>query len=339
MDQYHNLHGYYSVLRIFLTLFIISCVAGCQSMPGDSGSGSESLFRRGIISKTEQGLMFKPCYVNKKERITDNTGKLGKRLKQQIEPTVYVELSGNSVNPGVPWSVHKVHLMGGNEFTCNYELPGNDYRAAGDNPVWVADVREQGIYVRSYGRLAHLVFPRKDPINLGNGWEWSSDLRGMVSYSLSLKLLRRSCRDRYGVEYEYSSEMVLNGQMFSGCAREGNLDLRSLPGLYSSAESGVRGTSRFVTLDLTSDGEVVLTQDYRNRQPIIVQKGSWQKLATGKIVVHLTELDGRPESEVLIFERDQRGKLMLKGYNSTYGSSGLKLERVGPEREYRKLSR
>ncbi|PIE25110.1 MAG: hypothetical protein CSA60_02050 [Neptuniibacter caesariensis] len=325
--------------RVFLTLLIFVGLSGCQSIPKNPGEGSELLFRRGIISQSEQGLIFKPCYVSKKELISDDTGKLKKRLSRQLEPTVYVELSGDSMTPGAPWRVRQVHLMGGSEVTCGYELPGNDYRAAGEKPVWVADIKEHTIHVRSYGRLAQLIFPRNEPISLGNGWEWHSELSGTGSYSLSLKLLDRVCRDHYGVEYEYSSEMVLNGQLFSGCAREGSLDLRSIPGLYSSLQSGPNGTSRFVTLDISGDGEAILKQDYRNRQPIIVQKGTWRKIATGKLVIHLTELDGRAESDVLIFERDQRGRLVLKGYNATYGSSGLKLERLGPERKYRKLTR
>lgn len=283
--------------------------------------------------------MFKPCYVAKKELITDHTGKLKKRLGKQIEPTVYVELSGDNIAPGRPWDIYKVHLMGGNESTCGYELSGNVFRAAGNSPVWIADLREDGIHVHNYGRLARLIFPLKAPINLGNGQEWNSELKGIEPYRLSLKILELSCRDRYGIDYQYQSEMTLNGKVFTGCAREGNLELRTLPGLYSTELPGVRSKGRFITLDITRDGGAILTQDYRNRQPLIVQKGSWERLSTGRIVLHLTETDGREESEVLIFERDRRGALQLKGYSSTYGHSGLRLERVGPERLYRKVNR
>jgi uncharacterized membrane protein len=324
--------------NLFLLLFIV-LIAGCQSIPESLEKDAGPLFRRGIVSDSEQGIMFKPCYVAKKELINDHTGKLLKRLNKQIEPTVYVELSGDNIAPGRPWDIYKVHLIGGNESTCGYELSGNDFRAAGNSPVWITDLRTDGIHVQNYGRLARLIFPLRDPINLGNGREWNTELKGIEAYKLTLKILEIPCRDRYGIEYEYSSEMTLNGKVFSGCAREGNLDLRTLPGLYSAELPGVRSAGRFITLDITREGDVILTQDYRNNQPLIVQKGSWERLSTGRIVIHLTEIDGRKESEILIFERDRRGGMLLKGYSSTYGQSGLRLERVGPERIYRKVSR
>lgn len=235
--------------------------------------------------------------------------------------------------------MYQVHLIGGGQSTCNYELSGNEFRAAGDRPLWIADLRDDGIYVHNYDRMAQLIFPRNEPINLGNGWEWNSRVSGLGDHRLALRIQKLSCRDRHGIEYEYQAEMVLDGKPYVGCAREGQLDIRTLPGLYTAEIKGLRGVGRFITLDMAGDGTVVLSQDYRNRQPLIVQKGNWQWLGNGRLVVHLTELDGREENEVLVFQRDRYGALVLKGYSATYGKAGLRLERAGPERIFRKFNR
>lgn len=332
IGENRGMAGYLGLLG---TLFL----AGCQTIPEDLGGEAGPLFRRGIVSQSDQGINFKPCYVQKTERIKDHTGKLQRRLNLSKEPSFYTELSGDHLTPGEDWDVYRVHHLGGNQFTCNFELPENHFRASGSNPLWIADVRDDGVYVQNYGRLSQIIFPIDKPVELGNGFQWDSQIKGVIEQHLKLVLFRSHCRDNYDIEYEFSAEMTLNGQTFVGCARQGQLDKRTLPGLYSTELPGVRSAGRFISLDITSAGEVILSQDYRNHQPLIVQRGSWERLANGRILIHLTELDGKQDTEVLIFERDKRGGLLLKGYSSTYGKSGLRLERVGPERIYRKFNR
>ncbi|MCP4595036.1 hypothetical protein [Neptuniibacter sp.] len=328
-------HKFRHSASFFLIPFLF--LAGCQTSPQHAQGDEGPLFRRGVISTDGVQLTFKPCYVRKTESITDHSGRLATRFKRTGEPSVYAEMSGDRIVPGEPWQVYSVHLMGGNQFTCHYELQGNEYRAAGDRPVWVADVREETINVQIYDQLSHLVFPRGEPVNLGNGLEWDSTIRAEgLRRSLNLKLLRQPCRDRYGIDYEYSAEMSVLGRSFTGCAREGNLDLRTLPGLYSSELSETADISRFISMDLTSEYEVILTQDYRNDQPLIVQKGTWKRLSSDKIIVHLTEIDGRNENEVMVFKRNKAGGLVLQGFSPTYGHDGLRFERAGPDRTFRK---
>lgn len=327
-------------LRQFLFgSIVLIFLSACQNVPSNLGGDAGPLFRRGIVSNDEGVLNFKACYVNKSEQIHDHTGKLKKRLSRTGAPAVYAEMSGDHIAPGASWQVYKVHMLGGNQFTCSHELSGNEFRAAGNNPLWIADLREEGIFVQNYGRLAQLIFPRSKPINLGNGYEWSSTAKGLDFHSLTLRLLEQSCVDRFGIEYEYATEMTLNGKVYKGCGRRGNLEIRTLPGLYTTLLPGINSLGRFISLDITSENNAFLTQDYRNRQPLIVQKGTWKRLSSGKIVVHLTDIDGREDSEILIFQRDKQGGLALKGYSSTYGNSGLRLERVGPERIYRRFNR
>lgn len=322
-----------------LTLLAVGILAGCQTLPENMTGESGPLFRRGIISQVGDNLHFKPCYVQKGELISDRSGRLKEFFQQYEVPAAYAELSGDHLYLGEPWAVYKVHMLSGNQLSCSYELSGNHYRAAGEKPVWVVDVRDEGIYVQNYGRLSQLIFPATEPVQQGNGLEWNSSLTGFNAYDLTLRLLQQRCTDRYGAVYQYRSEMVLNGKMHFGCARQGDLDTRTLPGLYRANLAGVRGEGRFITLDLTVDGQAQMNQDYRNNQPVIKQQGSWKRLDGRTIILELNDDNSRAEKQVLIFERDKQGALKMKGYNSTYGRSGLRLERVGPAQSYRKSIR
>ena len=326
----------YSLYRLCAWLFIpVFLLAGCQTIPSDLGGDAGPLFRRGIVVQTATGLEFQPCYVQKKESLLDHSGRLARYLSRKGLHAVYAELSGDTYVRGEPWQVWEVHMIGGNSITCGHELSGNRFRAAGDRPLWVADVREKRIYVQNYGKLSQMVFPLGEPLNIGKGYEWASTMRGEDN-SIKLRLVPEICRDRFGIEYEYRSEMVLNGKQFDGCARKGGLDLRSLPGLYTSSSAD---GNRFVTLELMSDGNLEFSQDYRNGQSVIIQKGSWQKLEHGKFVFHVTESGGREENEVMLFERDRRGGLVLKGYSALYGAAGFRLEKQGPEKKHRSFNR
>lgn len=330
---------YFSFLPFFAVFFTVATLTACQKKPSEFSSEEGPLFRRGVVNITDQGLSFKPCYVNKRELINDHTGRLERKLDNSMEPAFYAEMSGSHIAPGEPWEVYQVHLIGGNQSTCNYELSGNEYRAAGDRPLWIADVRDDGIHVKRFDRLKQLIFPLNDPIQLGSSIEWDSELKGIKRHSLTLKVDHLHCKDRYGIEYEYTAQMVLNGTVFEGCARQGKLDLRTLPGLYGVELPGLRSQGRYISLELSSDQQAVLTQDYRNRQPLIVQTGSWQLMKNGRVVIHFVDIDGREDNEILIFEKDKKGGLLLKGYSPTFGHSGFRLERAGPERLYRKFNR
>lgn len=282
-------------------------------------------------------LQFKPCYVKRTEIVHDLTGRLTKRLRKSDLPSVYAELSGERTSPGEPWVINKVHLLGGNQATCYHELSGNVLRAAGNKPLWIADIRDDGIYVKHFQRLSSLVFPLVEPVNTGNGQSWSSRLQGIEQHTLILNVTNDLCNDRYGVVYEFSAEMELNGRLYSGCARQGRLDERSLPGLYSAQLPSMKSTNHYITMDLTGSGDVRLTHDYRNNQSLLVKKGKWEELSKGKIIV-MIEDDFSQAQEVLVFERDKRGRLSLKGFHAEYGRSGLIFERLGPEQSHRRFS-
>jgi len=326
--------------RVSIPFFIIGAVllTGCQKKP--SGLNEEdTVFRRGVVALNSQGLSFTPCYVKQQERLVDHTGRLQAKLENSSQFSFYTELSGSKVMPGEAWEAYEVHLIGGNQATCKYELSGNNYRAAGDGPTWVADVRDDGIHVQRYDRLKKLVFPLTEPSFSGQNIEWRSELSSIKKHEVTLNLDKQLCRDKYGIEYEYAAQMLLDGHALFGCARQGALDLRTLPGLYAMELKLERTQGRYISLELSSDKRAVLTQDYRNRQPLIVQTGSWQLMKNGRVVIHFVDINGRENNEVLVFERGVTGNLRLKGYSSTFGQSSLRLVRIGPERNDRKFNR
>lgn len=308
---------------------------GCNTVPV-SAEITDQLFRRGIVSQGEQGLTFRPCFIGREEQLIDPSGQLQAYLNNSPLPAIYAELSGEIFKVGQPWMIDRVHMLGGN-VSCNHELENSQFRAAGEDPLWIADIKDDGIYVQYFEMLTQLVFPLREPVRQGQSYSWQSELNTAGSYNLRLDVISAECRDRYGFLYAYRAEMYLNDQFYIGCARSGNLDLRSLPGLYTvSLES--RGGGRYLALEVMSDGELTISNDYRNGQPVILHRGSWQKLGKNRFLFHITENDGKPENELLLFTRDERGGLVLSAFSTLYGGKGLRLEKKGPEQKYRLLS-
>lgn len=285
-------------------------------------------FRRGVVSIVEGDVRFSPCFEHKSEIINDLTERLNERFIRRGEPAVYTEISGRRDPSSTLWQVHRVHLIGGGNNTCSYELEGNDFRAAGDNPLWIADIREDFIHVQNIEKLTSLKFKKTELNESSNGWEWNSEISGEVKHRLSFKLRYGHCTDSYGTEYELKAELILDGKSMKGCARKGNLDLQSLPGIYEGKTSFIEG-ARSITLVLTAEGEVRIIQDYENDQAIIVHKGTWQRLPKKKLVIYLDDVTGTQQREVILLQRNQRGALELKNSSTIYGASGLQFFRTG----------
>ncbi|MFY0676828.1 MAG: hypothetical protein JXR18_06055 [Neptuniibacter sp.] len=314
-----------------LALFPISTVlfsTGCKTLTDVKESAEAYEFRRGIVSLVESQVLFSPCFEQKSEVINDLTYRLNDRFILLGEPAVYTEISGRRDPSTALWEVHRVHLIGGGKQTCSYELEGNDFRAAGDNPLWIADIREDFIHVQNVEKLTKLKFKKPDLNETSSGLEWNSEMSGEIPHKLSLRLRYGHCTDSYGTEYELRAEMVLDGKSMKGCARKGNLDLQSLPGIYKGKTSSIEG-ARSITLVLTAEGQVRIIQDYDNDQPIIVHKGTWQRLPKKKLVVYLDDVTGSQQGEVLLLKRNQRGALELRSSSAIYGGSGLQFFRIG----------
>lgn len=316
------------LIVIVLALF----VGACQSVTNQvQTKGGEAQFRRGIVALHNKQLVLQPCYSRKQEIVLDHTGKLTSYLNNQFSPSVYTEVSGRE-GQEESWHIHKVHILGGNLSTCYFELQGNLFRAAGDKPVWIADIRADGIYVQNDKGLTQLTFPAVAPLLAKDTLSWESELQGPNPQRLHLRLKQASCRDTHGIEYEYSARMQLNDQVLKGCARQGDLGRRTLPGIYQVKVAANDQHQQHITLQLESDGQVSITQDYRNQQPTYQQQGTWELLPSNKVAVYLSA-DQQDANDVLLFDRPRLGGLVMQGYSAVYGKAGLRFQRIEPEPE------
>ena len=312
-----------------LSLTAALFMSGCKTLSDADDLYQTYEFRRGIVSLYNDKLMFTPCFEQQVETIHDLTGRLQARLQKSREPVVYTEVSGNLSVESALWQVQRVHLIGGGKITCSYELEGNEFRAAGERPIWIADIRKNSIHVQDFQKLTKLKFNRADLLSTPDGLEWTSKTSGNAEHQLTLKLSRSLCTDSHNTEYEFTAKMRLGDRLFDGCARKGNLDLISLPGIYKADMSAVTGVTVSLSMVLTPEGVVRIIQNYDNDQPVIVHRGTWQRMPKKKLVVYLSNVTGNQENDVLLFQRNQSGALELKGFSSLYGDKGLKFYRTG----------
>ena len=317
--------------RIFVVICLTLFLSACNSLSEKVNveGKEEALFRRGIVSLQDQQLVFQPCYTRKQEPVTDHTNRLISYLANQFNPRVYAEVSGTELRQSSPWGIYKVHVLGGHSATCHFELQGNLFRAAGSNPIWIADVQQGAIYVQNDKGLTKLRFPASEPERSVNTLVWQSTLQTPNLYNLHLRLKLQSCRDAHGIEYEYSARMKLNDKVFKGCARQGDLGQRTLPGLYEVKVAVSDRYQQHISMHLMADGQVAITQDYLNQQPIYKQQGRWELLPKNKVAVYLIS-EQQDGNDVLVFHRHRLGGLVMQGYSAVYGKAGLTFQRIGP---------
>lgn len=311
----------------FLISTFVALLSGCKTVPTSEEHSEPLVFKRGIVKLVEGQLEFTPCYEQQIILLDDHTGRLYKRLSTGNEPLIYTEVDISEFADNEKANVKQVHMMGGGLATCRYELEEIEYRAAGDNPVWIADVSDTLITVQNYETMTRLKFKKNDVIQTTEGLEWLSEISGDVDASLSLNLEQTPCKDRYGTEYEFRAVMRLSGKTYLGCARKGNLDLQSLPGKYQAVLPVMEGVQRTISMSLGREGGVTIEQDYHNDQPLVIHQGSWQRLPKKRLVIYLTGTTG-DGNQVLLLQRNNHGALELKAYSPIYGDSGLLFQRT-----------
>ena len=72
-------------------------------------------------------------------------------------------------------------------------------------------------------------------------------------------------------------------------------------GIYAASLPAADSPGREVTVELAADGSAVVTSDYQNNQPPIVETGAWSGDASGAASVALTAQDGQPYFEPNVF--------------------------------------
>lgn len=94
-------------------------------------------------------------------------------------------------------------------------------------------------------------------------------------------------------------------------------------GYYEASLAAASSPGRLIGLTLRPTNDVVMTTDYLNNTPEIVQMGNWSALDSGKFLITLVTVgSGNPEKDSLVFKQDGNG---LRYIGDDYGSDGLTL--------------
>lgn len=310
-------------LRFFIVLVVSLLVSACQSVPNAEGALT---FQRGVIIRDSGKLFFRDCFLSDRQLFLDDTGQLLTWFRQapQVMQQVYVELMVQTDNAGSEAPhIKEVLLVGSHPRACEFELNGNLFRAAGENPLWIADVRKEGIRVQNYGRLKRLLFPPVEAVRDGSGIQWVSQQPSGNRYSIRLRFKAEPCYDQYGTRYRYVASMILNEVSFDGCAREGDLGQRVLPStyLYESDQQSIR-------VLLKPGAEALLIEGHQENQETVVTytNGRWELLPSGRVILELDSAQGA--KQILFFNRNRDGSLSLIQSDKRYGRARLTLKRT-----------
>ncbi len=283
-----------------------------------------SEFQRGVVIRDAGQLVFRPCHGTSGYPLQDDSGELLHWFDQAPVAfgQAYAELMvfPDSVDPRLK-HIDQVLLVGSQPRACDFELNGNHYRAAGEKPLWIADVRDEGIRIKVRGSLRQLHFPSVEPERTAGGLIWRSHLNIQEGYQMMLKLRRDACYDGYGTRYPYQAELTLNTLNLEGCAREGNLGLRSLEARYRYED-----TALSLQLDLKADGQLILTDVRREAEGKVASymKGEWRVLESGRVLLEVSLSSGT--KQLLFLEREGHGALRIKPGHQPY-QAGVLLRR------------
>lgn len=309
-------------LRALFSLCVLLMLVGCETFQPLATSSVDSVFLRGVIVPEKEHFIFTPCFSREQRSLRDDSSQLLKRYQEQVVGNslpVYVELYARQQEDLV-WQVQRVLLAGGGSQACEYELQGIQYRAAGADPLWIADVLETGVRVQSYNNLTQLTFPLQEGDGERGKWEGELTSTKGKSFYYTLQIREASCRDEQGAWYSLAATLELDGTLFVGCARAGNLNHLTLAGRYSNGLSAERV---FVVLDIQGDSGATMMLDYRNGLPLTVWSGQWQWRKNGKLLLDFSKEQG----PLLIFKRGLRGNLEQEGFSPALGK-GLRLQRA-----------
>lgn len=313
----------FSVLLVLISMALTGCVDSLGIKP----KNPQIEFVRGIVSKEAAGFVITPCYSQERRKLEDVRGRLEKRFSEQflgIDIPVYMEVQAEQ-GTDLVWRVDDVVVAGGGSKMCHVDLSGIRFRAEGSDSLWLADILPDAVRIQSYENLRTLRFP-VDEFE-GRQGIWQGELKNVRGQSHSFRLAVRdqSCKGVGGVWFRWSAELVLDGDLFYGCARRGDLTNRALLGRYSNELSD---NEAFVVLDLLADNIATMLLDYRNGQSLIVMKGEWQWKNNDKLLLHFTHQDDQEQESFILFKRTRSGGFVQEGFSPVFGRSSFELKRA-----------
>jgi uncharacterized membrane protein len=309
-----------------LILLGLAFLSGCASL---SLTGTtDRHYQRGWMSVEDDQFFFRACQRSTVMPVAEVPRVLERLFNQRgVSAPLYVEWLGSFDNkPGGKIRIEEVRYVSADPSSCQQRLDGILLRAQGDGPDWQADISEDKITVFLPQQRRTLVFPINYIIREGADWLWESDIEGRQrKHRLSFRVQPKACQDIQNW-FGLSVEMQLDGQVYQGCAKRGNLARLALFSRYQLSESV---TTRDVRLNLSPDGGAALIEDYLNNQPALESKGHWQLLSGGRLLITLDDPDPQLGQEALLFSFTADGGLHMQGFHPRYGHNGLQLQAVG----------
>lgn len=312
----------FSVFPVFISVLL----SGCVNTLGTKYVNEHIVFVRGIVSKEVDSFVMTPCYSQERRKLYDTRGLLKQRFSEQFEGIdipVYMEINAEQ-GTDLVWRVDDVMVAGGGSRMCHTDLSDISFRAQGSDPAWLTDVLSDSVRVQSYQNLRTLHFPVDEMSGVQGIWQGELKNIRDESHTFRLEIRDQSCMDNSNIWYRWSSDLVLDGDLFHGCARQGDVTNRALLGRYSSQ---LNDNEVFIVLDLLSKKTATMLLDYRNGQPLIVKLGEWQWKNNQTLILHFTKQDGRDQESFLLLKRTRSGNFVQEGFSAEFGRGGIELKR------------
>ncbi|MCK9280047.1 MAG: META domain-containing protein [Melioribacteraceae bacterium] len=100
-------------------------------------------------------------------------------------------------------------------------------------------------------------------------------------------------------------------------------------GKYSAQLAAASTQGRIMTLNLYQDNSAVLTSDYQNGKPAVVEEGTW-KASGNSVTIDLDKMNGRKSYNPLnmTFDFMNSSLVAVKYDEKMFGSEGVKLAKV-----------
>jgi hypothetical protein len=312
------MHAVNASLKWFLLLLIGFGLSGCAGLSNRSDDARH--YWRGTLIQDAQGYWFELCGEAERHPVV----RLGAPLEREYARhslgegwPVYVEVLGQVSEDGV--TLDDPVLIGGSLQACELHLPGIKLRAVSERDNAVFDLREQHIRVHFRDSLRQFGFTRPEVERLAAVRRWQQTMKtggGRRDHNLSLEVEKRGCEDTRGGWYALTLSAELDGRLYTGCARLGDLEHWRLSNRYQTPDSL---TTRRLTLQLEPDGRAVLLEDYLNQQPVIEHQGRWQQTGSGRLRLEFMPQGGFAAPQSLTFGLSLEGRLRLNHFHPAYG--------------------
>ncbi|MBN3561786.1 hypothetical protein [Aliamphritea spongicola] len=309
--------------RLFETLCLLFLLVGCKPAALTS---DQALELRGVVQLKDDQLRFQPCFDTGWWPLIDDTADGSvQRFYRQLGAgglPVYMEFIAAQADAQNRVRVSELQVAGGTESTCFFDLSNVSFRAASTSPYWVADIQENGVRVQSVEPLGSYSFPVSRQAPEGTSTEGVSaggrsngalsreqtfasvvSAKGIPEFKIALKPGR--CIDpENGTLLNFRASMLLYGNEYIGCARQGEATEDMVSGFYK-----FRTGNTEALLKLHKDGRVSLVRRQQNHA--VTERGTWQLLESQKLVLTMSDVSGK--AFLLIFKRLNRAMYQLQG--------------------------